>query len=80
MKNVNIKLPDDPLSGSSIEELGSKLRNGSITCFELTTIYYRRINILNSYLHAYIHLDENLALSWAEGIDKLFKSGVDLVR
>ena len=78
MKNVNIKLPDDPLKGSNIQEIGKKLRNGSITCFELTTIYYRRINILNSYLHAYIHLDENLALSWAEGIDKLFKSGVDL--
>ena len=38
MKNVNVKLPADPLNGSSIEELGSKLRNGSITCFELTQI------------------------------------------
>ncbi len=78
MKNVNIKLPDDPLKGSSIQEIGKKLRDGSMSCLNLTKIYYKRINILNSYLHAYIHLDESLALSWAEGIDKLFKSGVDL--
>ena len=78
MKNVNVKLPDDPLNGSSIEELGSKLRNGSITCFELTQIYYKRINILNSQLHAYIYINEEKALSWADGIDKLMKCGVDL--
>ena len=78
MKNVNVKLPDDPLNGSSIEELGSKLRNGSITCFELTQIYYKRINILNSHLHAYIYINEEKALSWADGIDKLIKCGVDL--
>jgi aspartyl-tRNA(Asn)/glutamyl-tRNA(Gln) amidotransferase subunit A len=78
MENVNTKLPDDPLKGSSIQEIGKKLRDGSISCLNLTKIYYKRINILNSYLHAYIHLDESLALSWAEGIDKLFKSGVDL--
>ena len=78
MKNVNLKLPDDPLNGSSIGELGSKLRNGSITCFELTEIYYKRINILNSHLHAYIYINEEKALSWADGIDKLIKCGVDL--
>ena len=78
MKNINVKLPDDPLNGSSIEELGNKLRDGSISCFDLTKIYYKRINSLNSQLHAYIYTDEDIALSWAEGIDKLFKSGVDL--
>ena len=78
MKNVNVKLPDDPLNGLSIEELGSKLRNGSITCFELTQIYYKRINILNSRLHAYIYVNEEKALSWADGIDRLMKCGVDL--
>ena len=35
MKNVNVQLPADPLNGSSIKELGAKLRNGAITCFEL---------------------------------------------
>ena len=78
MKNINVKLPDDPLNGSCIEELGSKLRNGSITCFELTQIYYKRINTLNSRLHAYIFINEEKALSWADGIDKLIKCGVDL--
>ena len=78
MKNVNIKLPDDPLKGSSIQEIGKKLRNGSITCLDLTKRYYKRINSLNSHLHAYIHLNEEMALSQAKGIDKLFKNGHDL--
>ena len=71
-------LPNDPLFDSSIEEIGKKFRDGSLTCVELTSIYYRRINFLNPNLNAYIYLNENNALSWAEGIDKLFSNGVDL--
>ena len=78
MNNSKKILPDDPLVGLSIEQLGKKLRDGSITCLELCSNYYKRIKILNPHLHAYIHLDENQILTWADGIDKLFLNGVDL--
>ena len=32
MNDSNPKLPNDPLTGLSIKQLGAKLRNGSITC------------------------------------------------
>ena len=48
-------LPNDPLFDSSIEEIGKKFRDGSLTCVELTSIYYRRINFLNPKLNAYIY-------------------------
>ena len=78
MNNYKETLPDDPLIKSNIDEIGKKLRDGSLTCFKLTSIYYVRINILNPKLNAYIYLNEDKALSWAEGIDKLFSNGVDL--
>ena len=78
MNVSNNVLPDDPLVGITIQQLGNNFRDGSITCKELTSIYYKRINILNSHLHAYIYLDEEKALSWANAIDKLFMNGVDL--
>ena len=78
MNNYKETLPDDPLIKSNIDEIGKKLRDGSLTCIELTSIYYVRINILNPKLNAYIYLNEDKALSWAEGIDKLFSNGVDL--
>ena len=71
-------LPNDPLTGLSIKQLGEKLRNGSITCVELTSTYYKRIEILNPYLNAYIYLDKAQSLNWADGIDKLFINDVDL--
>ena len=78
MKNHKEILPDDPFVKSNIDEIGIKLRSGFLTCVELTSIYYVRINILNPKLNAYIYLNEDKALSWAEGIDKLFSNGVDL--
>ena len=78
MNNYKETLPDDPLIKSNIDEIGKQLRDGSLTCVKLTSIYYVRINILNPKLNAYIYLNEDKALSWAEGIDKLFSNGVDL--
>ena len=49
-----------------------------VSCKEITSIYYERIKILNPHLHAYIYIDENQGLTWADGIDKLFSCGVDL--
>ena len=65
MNNNKETLPDDPLFKSNIDEMGIKLRDGSLTCVELTSIYYRRINFLNPKLNAYIYLNETKALSWA---------------
>ena len=78
MDNTNEILPDDPLVKSDIYEIGEQLREGSLTCVELTSTYYKRINILNPHIHAYIYLNETKAISWAEGIDKLFNNGVEL--
>ena len=78
MNEANIQLPPDPLTNTSIEEISKKLRDGSITCFQLTSTYCRRINILNAKLHAYIYFDEDSALSWAKSIDTLIENGVDL--
>ena len=78
MDNTKEILPDDPLVKSDIYEIGKQLREGSLTCVELTSTYYKRINILNPYIHAYIYLNETKAISWAEGIDKLFSNGVEL--
>ncbi len=78
MNNDKEILPDDPFVNSNIDEIGIKLRDGSLTCVELTSIYLRRIKILNPKLNAYIHFNEIKALSWAEGIDKLFSNSVDL--
>ena len=47
MKSSKINLPSDPLTGTSITELGNKFRNGLVSCKEITSIYYERIKILN---------------------------------
>ena len=78
MKNLNKNLPSDPLTGISINELGKMFRDGLVSCKEITSVYYERIRILNPHLHAYIYIDENQGLTWADGIDKLFSCGVDL--
>ncbi len=78
MINSEKNLPNDPLTGTSIKELGNKFRNGLVSCKEITSIYYERIKILNPYLNAYIYTDEIQGLTWADGIDKLFSCGVDL--
>ena len=78
MNESNKQLPTDPLTNTSIEEISKKLRDGSITCLELCSNYYKRIKILNPHLHAYIYLDETQTLAWADGIDKLFLNDVDL--
>ncbi len=78
MENSNKSLPNDPLTGITINELGMKFRNRLITCKEVTSIYFERIKILNPHLHAYIYTDEKKGLIWADGIDKLFSCGVDL--
>ena len=38
MNNNKETLPDDPLVKSNIDEIGMKLRDGSLTCVELTSI------------------------------------------
>ena len=60
MKSSKINLPSDPLTGTSIRELGNKFRNGLVSCKEITSIYYERIRILNPHLHAYIYILESL--------------------
>jgi aspartyl-tRNA(Asn)/glutamyl-tRNA(Gln) amidotransferase subunit A len=78
MNYTYINLPKDPLSGVTIGELGQKFRNRLLSCKEITSAYYERIRILNPHLHAYIFVDEEKGLDWADGIDKLFACGVDL--
>ena len=69
--------PKDPLNEISIEELGQNLRSGLITCKELTSIYCKRISLLNPKLHSYIHFNEKKTKIWASAIDDLLASGLD---
>ena len=78
MNDPDLNLPKDPLSDVTIERLGQKFRKRILSCKEVTSTYYERIRILNPHLHAYIFVDEEKGLNWADGIDKLFECGVDL--
>ncbi len=64
MNNSKSKLPNDPITGISIEQLGEQLKNSSINCLELTSNYYKRIKILNTFLlRTYIYLNKVKVLS-----------------
>ena len=65
MKNFNKSLPNDPLTGITINELGKKFRDRLISCKEVTSIYFERIRILNPHLHAYIYTDEEPVNTWS---------------
>lgn len=71
-------IPQDPLVRSSIAQFGADLRNGKITCKDVTEAYLDRIAALNPRLEAYVHVDPDRALSAATGLDHLLKGGTDL--
>ncbi len=71
-------IPADPLAESSISQFGVALRDGNITCEQATKAYLDRISALNPRLKAYVHVDDERALSTAAGLDRMLKGGTDL--
>ena len=72
-------LPNDPLLNMSINSFSKKSRQGEINCEQIVTYYLNRIKALNDKLNAFIFIDEKKAINNAIAIDKLLKSGVDLI-
>lgn len=71
-------IPADPLAKSSISQFGVALREGKSTCEQATKAYLDRISALNLRLEAYVHVDDERALSMAAGLDRMLKGGTDL--
>ncbi len=78
MKNVYVKLPDDPLAGITIREFGERFRSNAFSCTEITLAYLKRIEVLDKKLKAFVFINKNTTIKEAEKIDRLFKTGNDL--
>jgi Asp-tRNA(Asn)/Glu-tRNA(Gln) amidotransferase A subunit family amidase len=77
--NKKIQLPENKnaLAFMSIKELGSLLRNGSITSSELTTFFIERIKKYGDTLQCVVSLTESIAMEQANQADADFKKGID---
>lgn len=67
----------DELAFRSVVELGRLLRAGSVTSFELTEMYLRRLKKADEVLRCVVTLTEELALRQAEQADRELASGRD---
>jgi Asp-tRNA(Asn)/Glu-tRNA(Gln) amidotransferase A subunit family amidase len=74
-----IKLPvnKNELAFYSIKQLGSLLRNKSITSTDLTRFFIGRLKQYSDTLQCLISLTEDIALQQAKEADALFKKGID---
>ena len=77
--NPSIKLPanKNDLAFYTINQLGSLLRNKSITSVELTKFFLSRIKKFGDTLQCVISTTELLALEQAKQADDNFKNGID---
>lgn len=77
--NKSEKLPKNPndLAFYSIKQLGSLLRNGSISSTELTRFFIARLKKWGDTLQCVVSLTEDLALEQAAQADLEFKKGRD---
>jgi len=71
-------LPPDPLSSSSISELGDQLRRGAASCESITAAYLRRIDLLDARLGSFTYIANDQALTAARAVDRLLATGIDL--
>ncbi len=74
-----IKLPvnKNELAFYSIKQLGSLLRNKSITSTDLTTFFIGRLKQYADSLQCLISLTEDIAIQQAKEADAMFKKGID---
>jgi Asp-tRNA(Asn)/Glu-tRNA(Gln) amidotransferase A subunit family amidase len=77
--NKKIQLPanKNALAFMSIKELGSLLRNGSITSTALTSFFIERIKKYGDTLQCVVSLTESIAMEQAKQADEDFKKGID---
>ncbi len=61
----------------SINQLGSLLRNKSITSVELTNFFIQRLKKFSDTLHCVVSFTEDIAMQQAKQADALFKKGID---
>jgi aspartyl-tRNA(Asn)/glutamyl-tRNA(Gln) amidotransferase subunit A len=69
-------MPIDPFA--SLAELGATLARGEASALELAESYLDRIRRLDPALHAYVHVDENLARRHARAADERRAGGLRL--
>lgn len=77
--NAAIELPSNKndLAFYSINQLGSLLRNKSITSMELTQFFIERLKKYGDTLQCVVSLTEDIAIQQAKEADALFKKDVD---
>ncbi|HET9025601.1 MAG TPA: amidase [Burkholderiaceae bacterium] len=69
-------MPLDPFA--PLTDLAAALASGATSALALVESYLERIRRLDPALHAYVHVDENLALRHARAADERLASGVRL--
>ncbi len=74
-----LKIPSNKneLAFYSLNQLGSLLRNKSITSVELTTFFLNRLKKYGDTLQCVISITESIALEQAKQADENFKKGID---
>ncbi|MFN2267938.1 MAG: amidase, partial [Desulfonatronovibrio sp.] len=71
-------LPANLICDQGLYRFASKLRRGETSCQEVTWACLKRIEILNPWLDAFVHIAADQALETARAMDKLLAAGVDL--
>ncbi|MEY2595647.1 MAG: hypothetical protein RI965_919, partial [Bacteroidota bacterium] len=77
--NKNIQMPanKNDLAFYSVQQLGSLLRNKSITSKELTIFFINRIKKFGDTLQCVVSITEDIAMQQANQADENFKKGID---
>ncbi len=75
----SIKRPSNlnDLAFYNIKQLGSLLRNRSITSVELTNFFMQRLKKFSDTLHCVVSFTEEIAMQQAKQADVLFSKGID---
>lgn len=76
-KKILMPVNKNELAFYSIQQLGSLLRNKSITSVELTQFFIDRIKKFGDTLQCVVSLTETIALEQAKQADADFKNGID---
>ncbi len=76
-KKILMPVNKNELAFYSLKQLGSLLRNKSITSVELTQFYIDRIKKYGDTLQCVVNLTESIAMEQAAKADEDFKKGID---
>ena len=76
-KKISMPINKNEIAFYSIQQLGSLLRNKSMTSVELTTFFIERIKKYADTLQCVVSLTESIALEQASKADEELKKGID---